>query len=244
MSEKTKTLANSLIVSLEQDIQSGLITDIDSVQIAIDCLKASLSLNQVEQEPSEADIEWAEKLKNDGNAALSSDKTEEALRCYREAIKLVPRNAIYRANLSAALLQAGDKEEAKSSAQKAIELDPKYAKGYIRLANAENALGNKEEAVKAVEQGLIVNPGNAALETHLKTLTSASPVSSSANRGAASPLASLLGNPEVMRMASQMMSNGGLEGLMNNPQVSEMLKNPQLMEMMKQFMPPPPPPNS
>lgn len=242
MSDKTKSLAKALIESLQQDIKNSLISDIDSAQLAIDCLKASLSLSFESKQPSEKDIKQAEKLKNDGNAALSSDNIQEALKCYREAINLVPTNAIYHANLSAALLQAGEKEEAKETAQKAIELDPAYAKGYIRLANAENALGNKDFAIKTIDQGLVANPGNAALETHLKTLKSVQ-APGSPSPSARSPLAALMNNPEIMRMASQMMNNGGLEGLMNNPQVSEMLKNPQLMEMMKQFMPPPPPPN-
>ena len=252
MSDRTKSLANTLIASLKQDLQSGLVADAESAQLAIDCLKASLALSEdvaTTKEPSQEDIERAEQFKSDGNAALSADNSEEAIKFYQEAIKLVPKNAIYHSNLSAALLHAGKKEEAKESAQASIKLDPSYAKGYIRVANAESALGNKEDAIKAVEQGLLVNSNNAALETHLKTLKSAtgSPVSSSAAGGSrASPLAGLMNNPEIMRMAQQMMGNGGMEGLMNNPQVAEMLKNPQLMEMMKQFMPssPPPPPNN
>ena len=250
MSDRTKSLANTLIASLQQDLQTGLVADAESAQLAIDCLKASLALSEdvaTTKEPSQEDIERAEQFKTDGNAALSADNSEEAIKFYQEAIKLMPKNAIYHSNLSAALLHAGRKEDAKESAQASTKLDPSYAKGYIRVANAESALGNKEDAVKAVEQGLLVNPNNAALETHLKTLKSASPVSSSAAGGSrASPLAGLMNNPEIMRMAQQMMGNGGMEGLMNNPQVAEMLKNPQLMEMMKQFMPssPPPPPNN
>ena len=51
-------------------------------------------------------MERAEQYKNDGNSALSSDNPLEAISFYKKAIEIMPDNAIYHANLSAAYLAA------------------------------------------------------------------------------------------------------------------------------------------
>jgi small glutamine-rich tetratricopeptide repeat-containing protein alpha len=44
-------------------------------------------------------------------------------------------------------------------------------------------------------------------------------------------IASLMNNPMMMQMAQQMMANGGLDNLMQNPSVANMVRYPSLGEI-------------
>jgi small glutamine-rich tetratricopeptide repeat-containing protein alpha len=253
MSDKSKALANSLLDSLKTDISSGKLdtTQESDINSLISSLSSFISLSSASSTgPTKEDLERAEQYKNDGNSALSSDNHIEAISCYKRAIDIIPDNAIYHANLSAAYLTAKMADKAKKSAQTAIDLDPKYAKGYIRLANAETAAGNKDQAVKALKRGLEINPNNSSLESQLKSLSeevvSKPAAASSSTPGSSSPLgnmpgglAGLMNNPELMKMAQQMMANGNFAELMKSPQVAELMNNPQqIAEMMKNMKKP------
>ncbi|KAI3615513.1 hsc70 cochaperone [Moniliophthora roreri] len=61
-----------------------------------------------------------------------------------------------------------------------------------------------------------------------------------AGRGGMPDLSSILNNPQMMQMAQQMMANGGLAGLMQNPAVADMMNRvqsgdmPSMEEIMRQ----------
>ncbi len=83
--------------------------------------------------PPAEDKAAADKLKQEGNAQMSSKQYDKAIDAYTEAIKRNPSNPVYYSNRAAAHSSKGDHLTAAVDAEKAIELDPKFVKGYSRL---------------------------------------------------------------------------------------------------------------
>jgi len=83
--------------------------------------------------PSVEDKVAADKLKQEGNALMSSKQYDKAIDSYTEAIKRDYSNPVYYSNRAAAHSSKGDHLTAAVDAEKAIELDPKFVKGYSRL---------------------------------------------------------------------------------------------------------------
>lgn len=83
--------------------------------------------------PSAEDKAQAEKLKQTGNALMSSKKYDEAIQSYDKAIGLDPSNAVYYSNRAAAHSSKGDHLSAVGDAEQAISVDPKFIKAYHRL---------------------------------------------------------------------------------------------------------------
>ncbi|TDL28761.1 TPR-like protein [Rickenella mellea] len=75
----------------------------------------------------------AEKLKQSGNALMSSKLYDKAIDSYSKAISLDSTNAVYYSNRAAAYSSKGDHESAISDAEKAIEVDSHFSKAYHRL---------------------------------------------------------------------------------------------------------------
>ncbi|KAJ1964679.1 Small glutamine-rich tetratricopeptide repeat-containing protein 2 [Dispira parvispora] len=221
---------------------------------------------------SNQDQTRANELKAAGNQALAAKEYDEAIRLYGEAISLDARNPIYFANRAAAYSQRGDYSEAVDDANRALEIDPKYSKAYSRLAHAYFGLKQYDLAVKAYDKGLELDPSNANMKSAREVAqqrladseaTSSDQVADAGSSARGGPggmdFSSLLNNPGLMNMASQMMSNGGLANLMNNPAMRQMAEgmmgggqggsggnssdplaslmgNPQLQQMAQQFM--------
>ena len=216
----------------------------------------------------------AESLKTQGNQKLAEKKFAEAVDLYTKAIDLNSLSAIYFSNRAAAYSSLAQYENAIDDCEMALSVDPKYAKAYSRMGLAYLSLGKSDKAVQAYKKGLAIDPANETMKQGLKSAQEAdsktqsksvSGRSSSAGSGAASnPLAnlaaglgggaggfdigSLLQNPAIMQMASQMMSNPQTAGMLNNLMggagaggegggntLENIMKNPALMDMAKQF---------
>lgn len=104
-------------------------------------------------------------LKDKGNAALSDNNIDDAIKYYTEAINLDSRNAILYSNRSAAYAKACQYDLALSDAEKAIEINPKWAKAYSRKGTALLFLDRVDEAIKTFEEGLKIDPDNAQLKS-------------------------------------------------------------------------------
>ena len=81
----------------------------------------------------------AGKLKAEGNDAFKQFNMATAIARYRAAVQAAPREPVFRANLSAALFEAGQYEECLAEVQKAVECDPSEdvsAKLALRRARA------------------------------------------------------------------------------------------------------------
>lgn len=189
---------------------------------------------------SEEDKKLADVKKNEGNAKMGQRLYDEAIACYTEAIKLNGQNAIYYGNRAAAYSQSGKHDNAIEDAKKAIEINPKYSKGYSRLAHAQYCQGKYEESCKSYEKAIELDPNNASIKKALELAKSKVTEASSSSRDAGSSstpgfgaggmpnlggldFASLMKNPEVMKMANEMLKNPeALNGLLNNPALANM----------------------
>ncbi|WFD43779.1 hypothetical protein MPSI1_002443 [Malassezia psittaci] len=196
---------------------------------------------------SEEDRSKAEDLKNQGNKAMTAKDYGAALKSYTQAIEINGNSPVYYSNRAAAYSQIGQHDEAIADAKKAAELDPKFGKAYSRLGHALFASGQYEEALAAYEKGYEVDPSNKLMKSGIDAskaklaqsskdgaMTSAATDDLSAGADASAgaganmggggmpDLGSLLNNPMLSSMASQMMQNGGLEQLMNNPMLRQM----------------------
>ncbi len=97
---------------------------------------------------------------NLGVALSRKGQWDEALACYREAIKVNPKNAVAHSNLGGALSRKGQWDEAIPFCRKAIELDPKYARAHFRLGQALLGKRRYGEARDASARALELLPQN------------------------------------------------------------------------------------
>lgn len=187
----------------------------------------------------------SDKLKSEGNAAMSRKDHSSAVDLYTQALGIAPSNPIYLSNRAAAYSAGGQHDKAAEDAELAVATDPKYSKAWSRLGLARYDMGNYQAAKEAYEQGIEAegNGGSDAmkrgLETAKKKLDEASRANeppseavddaSGASRGAG-------GMPDLSSLAS-MLGGGGRGGggggggmpdmasLMNNPMFSSMAQN-------------------
>lgn len=147
-------------------------------------------------------------LKEQGNAALSSGKFEEAVKFYSEAIALDPKNHVLYSNRSAAYAKDENYAAALEDANQTIALNPSWSKGYSRKGSALAYLGRHDEAVQAYEKGLELEPGNEQLAAGLA---------------------------EVKKQAIELKfkTEQVFEKLRNNPQTKEWLDDPEYVKLVE-----------
>ena len=98
--------------------------------------------------------EWKER----GNEAYKTQRYDEAIRCYTEAINTSTSSDdsvhLLYANRAAALLAAGEYSRVKDDCEKCLELEPKFVKAYLRLATALYHLQKFDEAIAVISKGM------------------------------------------------------------------------------------------
>jgi DnaJ family protein C protein 7 len=94
--------------------------------------------------------ELAELKKERGNQLYKSERFQQAIRLYTEAIELCPDSSIYYGNRSACYINLFQYEAALEDARKAVALDPSFVKGYMRIAKCSLAAGDLTAANSAV----------------------------------------------------------------------------------------------
>ena len=97
-----------------------------------------------------------------GDALRCSGELDEAIECYRAAIRLHPdaSAAIYN-NLGLALFDSGDLEGAIESYHAAIRLDPDNVGSYSNLGNALHHTGELEGAIDSYRKAILLDPKDA-----------------------------------------------------------------------------------
>ncbi len=109
----------------------------------------------------------ATRLIDQGHALEAQGKLDEAMQCYREAIRLAPNPARGHLNRGNVLLLQGDLDGALDAFRTALELQPDYAGAYYNIGNA--LLGNRQfdAAVASYRKALAINPDYAEVHCSL-----------------------------------------------------------------------------
>jgi len=90
--------------------------------------------------------------------------TAEAIRHFREALRLKPHLAEIHNNLGIVLANLGRLDEAMEHYRQALRLKPGFAQAHRALADALAGLGSSQQAIEHYRQALRLEPGSA--ETH------------------------------------------------------------------------------
>jgi len=165
---------------------------------------------------SVGDMKEAERLKGEGNAAISRGQNEEAVDFYGRAIDLNPTVAVYYANRSVAFDKLGRTEEAIQDCRQAIELDPSYLKAYCRLGNNLMKVGKYDEALSILttaQQKDVQHEHKSSIDTLIQQVQK----KMNANQSGGMDFGSLMSNPMFAQMAQQFAQNPDqLSSLLNS----------------------------
>jgi tetratricopeptide (TPR) repeat protein len=95
---------------------------------------------------------------NLGNAHRARGEWQEALREYREAVRLNPADAMFHCNLASMLAQAGKPEEAAREYDEALRLDPHDYETWFNRGNLLAGQGRGAEAAASFQRAIEVEP--------------------------------------------------------------------------------------
>lgn len=135
----------------------------------------------------------------------------------------------YRVPASHAHYSLGDYKEAAASFRRGLDVEPGNASLTSALANAETKAKESEPpsdtpSTRSAQPG--AGPGGmdfSGMANMFQGMTGGGPGGAGEGADGAGGLGGLLNNPMMMQMAQQMMANGGLESLMQNPSVANMV---------------------
>lgn len=173
----------------------------------------------------------AESLKNEGNRLMKDEKYQEALLHYSRAISLDATNPVFYCNRAAAYSKIGELNKAIEDCKMSLRYDPNYSKAYGRLGLAYSKLNRHEEAIDAYKKALQIEPSNIDYQNNLavtqerlkemNTAQSSNPLGAALGgaglEGLGLPgnidLAQAFNNPTLVNLATQIMSEPGVQDL-------------------------------
>jgi len=100
-----------------------------------------------------------------GNLHMDHDRCDDAVRWYKDALTLAPKNADVRVDMGACLVRLGRYDEALGEFDKALEIDPKHKKAVFNRGVALAESGRPKEAIAVWEALLKENPDDPQLQT-------------------------------------------------------------------------------
>jgi tetratricopeptide (TPR) repeat protein len=104
---------------------------------------------------------------NLGVALDDKGQGDEAIRHYREAFRIDPKNAIVRFNLGIALYLKGNLDEAVNHCREAVRLAPKNSRAHTNLGMALCAKGRLDEGIRHFRKALRIDTKNAKVHYNL-----------------------------------------------------------------------------
>lgn len=163
------------------------------------------------------DKKAAEKHKNDGNSFLHAENYLEAVKAYTRAINLDPKNAVYYCNRAAAFTKMRNHYFAIEDCKTALRIDPTYSKAYSRLGLAYSCLDQNREALESYKKALELEPQNESVLSNLQ-LIEEKVINEMSGQPSVSnvDLRTVLTNPTVLNIASQMLTNPSMQNMMTN----------------------------
>jgi len=175
--------------------------------------------------PSAADKEEAERMKTEGNNLMRTEKFVEALEMYSKAIELDGGNPVFYCNRAAAHSKMNNHHLAIEDCQRAIDMDPTYSKAYGRMGLANSSLEKHREAVDNFKKALELEPDNESYKSNLqiaedKVKSGVGPSAPATNpmfpgMPAGMDLAGFLNNPALMNMATTMLQDPNMQNMMS-----------------------------
>ena len=109
-------------------------------------------------------------LNNLGTLLSSLGRCDEAIDCFRHAIRRTPNSAEFRYNLANVLSRSGHCQEAVDEYRESIRLNANIPEAYNNLATALNALGRHDEALVELKRALELRPDYAEAQANLSTI--------------------------------------------------------------------------
>jgi tetratricopeptide (TPR) repeat protein len=103
----------------------------------------------------------------DRNLPGADERTDEAIRHYREALLLMPDLAEAHGELAIALAGQGRTDEAVRHYREAIQIRPDYPEAHYNLANALLRVGQMDKAVRHYREALRLKPDYAEAHSNL-----------------------------------------------------------------------------
>ena len=102
-----------------------------------------------------------------GFALQNAGRTQEAIGCYEQALRVRPDDAPTHFNLATALEEGGRVQEAIGQYEQALQLNPNYPEAHNNLGLALERLGRTSEAIEHYERALRLNPNMAEAHNNL-----------------------------------------------------------------------------
>lgn len=218
----------------------------EGVEVAIQCLESAYNISSTENsklevskplvdifksyligqpiqngsvEASPEDKAQAEKFKNEGNNFLHAENYKEAVGCYTRAITLDPNNAVYYCNRAAAFTKMSNHYSAIEDCNAALSIDPNYSKAYSRLGLAYSCLNQNREALESYKKALELEPQNESVLSNIQLIEDKLMATDGGNSPHNLPnvdIRTVLTNPTVLNIASQMLTNPSMQSMMTN----------------------------
>ncbi|CAD0204635.1 unnamed protein product [Chrysodeixis includens] len=224
-----KIVAVSIVNFLKKQLEGDSLSvdSRESVEVGVQCIETAFELGpedaaksvdllqlvrqSLNTNPQSARAE-AERLKNEGNEFMKSDRHKEALEKYTRAIELDYSNPVYFCNRAAVHFKLGEHEAAVADCTAALGLQPDYAKAHSRLGLALTALDRHREARAAYARALQLEPDN---ETYRQNLALTDEQLAQRGERAQLDLGGLLQNPALLNMATEMLSDPNMQNLIS-----------------------------
>ncbi|XP_047034454.1 small glutamine-rich tetratricopeptide repeat-containing protein beta [Helicoverpa armigera] len=227
-----KIVAASIVNFLKRQLEGDSLSvdSRESVEVGVQCIETAFELSpedaargldllqlvraQTRAAPLNAPPtrSEAEKLKNEGNEFMKSDRHREALEKYTRAIELDPSNPVYFCNRAAAHFKLGENEAAVADCTAALGLQPDYGKAHSRLGLALTALERHREARAAYARAAQLEPDN---ESYRQNLRLADEQLAAHGERAPLDLGGLLQNPALLNMATEMLADPNMQNLIS-----------------------------
>lgn len=116
----------------------------------------------------------------------------------------------------------GDYSAAADAFKRGIEVDPSNANLKAGLTNAEARIETIQPTSPPTSASGVASPGGGGLADMLAGLGGGA--GGGGGGGGMPDIAAMLQNPMMMQMAQQMMADGGMERMMQNPAVANMVR--------------------
>ncbi|KAL1411418.1 Small glutamine-rich tetratricopeptide repeat-containing protein 2 [Vanrija albida] len=201
-----------------------------------EALKAEGNALMSKKQHQAAIDKYTEAIKLDPNPVFYSNraaawgalgKHEQAAEDAERAIDLDPSFSKGYSRLAHAQFSLGNYQKAVDAYEDGLKIDPSNANMKASLATAKTRLAEQAPSSSDLRDAAPSAGAGAGGMPDLSSLASMLGGAGGGGGGGMPDIAAMMRNPQMMAMAQQMMSNGGLERLMANPQLRQMAENMQ-----------------